>query len=110
FFSSRRRHTRSKRDWSSDVCSSDLIDEEYDITDKENAYELKDVRGEISFNDVKFKYNEADELVLNGIDMNIDVGKTVAFVGMSGGGKSSLFSLIMRFYEVTHGNIIVLDS
>src|SRR5699024_7865422 len=87
-----------------------LIHEEYDITDKENAYELKDVRGEISFNDVKFKYNEADELVLNGIDMNIDVGKTVAFVGMSGGGKSSLVSLIPRFYDVTHGNIKVDNS
>lgn len=87
-----------------------LIDEEYDITDKENAYELKDVRGEISFNDVKFKYNEADDLVLNGIDMNIDVGKTVAFVGMSGGGKSSLVSLIPRFYDVTYGNIQVDNS
>ncbi|OFS64343.1 ABC transporter ATP-binding protein [Nosocomiicoccus sp. HMSC09A07] len=85
----------------------ELIDEEYDIVNKENAYELKNVKGEIEFNDVSFKYSEDTPLVLNDVNANIGVGKTVAFVGMSGGGKSSLVSLIPRFYEVSDGQVLI---
>src|SRR5699024_4826499 len=84
-----------------------LIDEEYYITDKENADELKDVRGECSLNAVKVKYLESDEFVVSGIDIHIYVGRTLACVGMRGGGNSSLVSLRSRSSDGTHGNINV---
>lgn len=82
-----------------------LVDVEYDIQDKKDAYEIQNVKGEISFDNVSFRYNEYAEDVLSDINLDIEVGQTVAFVGMSGGGKSSLVSLIPRFYDVTSGSV-----
>lgn len=84
-----------------------LIDVEYDIENKRGAYELTNVTGEISYKDVHFKYNDEEEEVLKGINLDINVGETVAFVGMSGGGKSTLVSLIPRFYDVTGGSVTI---
>lgn len=85
----------------------ELLDEEYDIVDKPNAKEAKNLKGEIEFQQVTFQYNEDETPVLRNVDLKIRQGETVAFVGMSGGGKSTLVSLIPRFYDVTEGSILL---
>src|SRR5699024_8244193 len=85
----------------------ELVDEPYDIKDKADAVELNRVSGHVTFENVEFSYDEADGSVLKNINLEIDNGETIAFVGMSGGGKSTLISLIPRFYDVTGGSIKV---
>lgn len=58
---------------------------------------------------VSFKYNEDESTILKDINLNINKGDTVAFVGMSGGGKSTLINLIPRFYDVSEGEILIDD-
>ncbi|CAD2081229.1 putative multidrug export ATP-binding/permease protein [Jeotgalicoccus coquinae] len=82
-----------------------LFDVPYDVKDKEGAEPIKEVKGHIEIDNVGFKYDENDNEILKNINLDIAVGETVAFVGMSGGGKSSLVSLIPRFYDVTAGSI-----
>lgn len=83
----------------------ELMEEKYDITDKENAVELPPISGKIEFNKVRFSYEQDGQVVLNDIDFTVNPGETVAFVGMSGGGKSTVISLIPRFYDVTGGSV-----
>lgn len=78
-----------------------------DIDDKPDAIELKNVRGDIEFQNVSFQYEEQNETVLNHIDLKVDAGNYVALVGPSGAGKTTLCSLIPRFYEVSEGAILV---
>lgn len=85
----------------------EFIDEKYDIADRPDAIECKDVKGNIVFDHVSFAYDENEPEVLKDIDLEIKAGETVALVGMSGGGKSSLVSLISRFYDVTKGRILL---
>ncbi|MEC1778071.1 ABC transporter ATP-binding protein [Schinkia azotoformans] len=85
----------------------EFIDEEYDIIDKPDAVELKKVEGKITFDKVSFKYNDNDALVLKELSLDVKPGETIALVGMSGGGKSSLVSLIPRFYDATSGSILL---
>ncbi|WP_302053255.1 ABC transporter ATP-binding protein [Bacillus sp. FJAT-29790] len=85
----------------------ELIDEEYDIDDSPDAVECKDVKGDIQFKKVSFSYSEEEEPVLNNISLDVKKGETIALVGMSGGGKSSLVGLIPRFYDVTDGRILL---
>ncbi|MEW9670664.1 ABC transporter ATP-binding protein [Ammoniphilus sp. 3BR4] len=85
----------------------ELFDETYDIQDKENAVELKQVRGRVVFDQVSFRYRETGDEVLHDINLVVEEGQTVALVGMSGGGKSSLISLIPRFYDVTGGAVYI---
>lgn len=82
-----------------------LFDEKYDVTDKTGAKELETTDGNLEFENVGFKYNEDGRQVINNLDLEINSGETVAFVGMSGGGKSTLVNLIPRFYDVTEGKI-----
>ncbi|WP_052254445.1 ABC transporter ATP-binding protein [Salinicoccus sp. YB14-2] len=82
-----------------------LFDEKYDVTDKSDAKELEKTNGNLEFENVGFKYNEDGRQVINGMNLEINSGETVAFVGMSGGGKSTLVNLIPRFYDVTEGKI-----
>src|SRR5699024_4185817 len=84
----------------------ELKNETYDIIDKEDAIELTDVKGDIDIENVSFAY-EGDKLVLEDINLHVKEGETIALVGMSGGGKSTLVSLIPRFYDVTSGSIKV---
>ena len=84
-----------------------LFDEKYDVKNTEDAEPIKITNGDIEFENVSFKYNEYDDEVLHQINLNINKGETVAFVGMSGGGKSTLISLIPRFYDVTEGRIMI---
>ena len=85
----------------------EIMEIEPDIVDKENAEELKDVKGNIEFKDVSFRYNEEASKVLNHIDLNIKEGSYTAIVGSSGAGKTTLCSLIPRFYDVTSGKILI---
>ena len=78
-----------------------------DIDDKPDAIELKNVKGDIEFKNVSFQYEEQNETVLNQIDLKVNAGNYVALVGPSGAGKTTLCSLIPRFYEVTDGAILV---
>ncbi|RXK17739.1 ABC transporter ATP-binding protein [Macrococcus sp. DPC7161] len=87
-----------------------LFDEIYDIEDTPTARPVKVTNGEIEFKQVGFKYNEEDQEVLHDINLKINPGETVAFVGMSGGGKSTMISLIPRFYDVTSGEILIDET
>lgn len=84
----------------------DVIELNPDIVDKNNADELKNVGGNIDFNNVSFSYEEGSK-VLSNINIHIEKGKTVALVGPSGGGKTTLCSLIPRFYDVDKGDILI---
>ncbi|MBQ0140915.1 MAG: ABC transporter ATP-binding protein [Kurthia sp.] len=83
----------------------ELFDEDYDIKDRNDALQLQNLRGQVSFNDVVFRYEEEGRNVLNHLQFTIEPGQTAAFVGMSGGGKSTIISLIPRFYDVLEGSI-----
>lgn len=83
----------------------ELMDEEYDVQNKPNAIYLPPVSGQVSFEKVNFKYEKNGNDVLKDINFTIQPGQTVAFVGMSGGGKSTIVSLLPRFYDVTSGKV-----
>ncbi|WP_041076100.1 ABC transporter ATP-binding protein [Bacillus sp. OxB-1] len=83
----------------------ELMEEQYDITDKENAKDLPPLAGKVEFDKVSFAYEEAGHTVLRDIDFVVNPGETVAFVGMSGGGKSTIVSLIPRFYDISEGAV-----
>ena len=83
----------------------DLMEQEYDITNKSGATELPPIEGEIEFDNVSFMYEEDGETILDGINFTVKPGETVAFVGMSGGGKSTIVGLIPRFHDVTGGAV-----
>lgn len=84
-----------------------LMDEDYDIKNGIGAQPIKISKGQIDLKHVSFKYNENEKEVLHDINLTINKGETVAFVGMSGGGKSTLINLIPRFYDVTLGEILI---
>lgn len=83
----------------------EFIDEKYDIEDSLDAQPLDSARGRVQFEDVSFYYDNEEKPVLKNVSLDIKEGETVAFVGMSGGGKSTLISLIPRFYDVSSGRI-----
>jgi len=85
----------------------DMLEVEPDIQDSADAIELTHVQGNVEFKDVSFKYKEGYDYVLKNICLNIKVGEYVALVGASGGGKTTLCSLIPRFYEVNEGKILL---
>ena len=82
-----------------------LLDEDYDIKNKKGALPIEIKQGHIELTNVKFKYDQNEANILKDINLEINQGETVAFVGMSGGGKSTLINLIPRFYDVTEGEI-----
>lgn len=83
----------------------EILDTEPDITNRTGAVELKDVKKGIEFKDVSFSYGEG--LVLRDINISIPAGDVVALVGVSGGGKTTLASLIPRFYDLQEGEILI---
>ncbi|PXW88978.1 ATP-binding cassette subfamily B protein [Streptohalobacillus salinus] len=84
---------------------TEVLDTEPEIKDAEDAQDLE-INGDIRYDDVHFGY-EGHQDVLSGINLTINQGETVAFVGPSGAGKTTLCNLLPRFYEVTHGTITV---
>lgn len=85
----------------------EIIDVEPDIIDAKNAVTLTDVKGDIEFRNVSFEYEENTGKVLKNINMKVDAGEYIALVGSSGAGKTTLCSLIPRFYDVTEGRITI---
>jgi len=84
----------------------EVIETQPDIVDKVGAEPLTKVLGEIEYNKVSFRYND-DYSVLDNVSLTIRAGKTIALVGPSGGGKTTLCSLLPRFYDVTAGSITI---
>ena len=78
-----------------------------DIVDKEDAKSLTSVDGEVRFESVSFGYQDTDERVLNNVNLHVKSGEYVALVGTSGVGKTTLCSLIPRFYDVSEGRILL---
>lgn len=85
----------------------EIMDAPAEITEKSGAAELKDVRGNIKFENVSFHYSDDNTNVLTRINLDIKKGDSVALVGPSGGGKTTLCNLIPRFYDVTEGRILI---
>ncbi|TCP24556.1 subfamily B ATP-binding cassette protein MsbA [Scopulibacillus darangshiensis] len=85
----------------------EFMDEGYDIEDRADAKPLNKVEGHVHFRDVTFYYDGEEYPALSHINLDVQPGETVAFVGMSGGGKSTLVSLIPRFFDVSDGGIIL---
>ena len=85
----------------------EILSIEPDISDDKNAEVLTDVKGDISFENVSFRYEENTQKVLNHINLDVKAGSYVALVGSSGAGKSTLCSLIPRFYDVSGGRILL---
>ncbi|MDA5560246.1 ABC transporter ATP-binding protein [Exiguobacterium sp. MMG028] len=83
-----------------------LLDEEPDIENRADAIEVETLKGDITFDDVSFGYSDYRQ-VLTDIDLSIEAGTTVALVGTSGAGKTTICSLIPRFYDVTEGAISI---
>ncbi len=100
-----------------------VLDREAVIKDKENAIELSSVKGDVEFKNVSFRYpihdkNEplvpdvieyklSDKIALNNLSLSVKHGHSIALVGHSGSGKSTIFNLILRFYDTTQGNILL---
>jgi ATP-binding cassette subfamily B protein len=95
-----------------------LLDEEPDLTDRPDALELPRIRGEVTFEDVSFAYGKAGEgadgesepprtMALEHVDLQIPPGQTVALVGATGAGKSTMVKLVARFYDPTSGLVLV---
>lgn len=87
----------------------EIMDVEPDITDAKDAQHITSVKGDICFDNVSFKYEEKQDTVLSHINLNVKAGEYVAIVGSSGGGKTTLCSLIPRFYDVD-GGAVKLDG
>ncbi|CAM3654361.1 ABC transporter ATP-binding protein [Aeromicrobium ponti] len=85
---------------------TELIDTEPEVEDTEDAIEVASLRGDIRFNHVTFSYDK-HKAVLDGINLQMKAGETVAFVGPSGAGKTTICSLIPRFYDVNSGSITI---
>ncbi|NLO09309.1 MAG: ABC transporter ATP-binding protein [Clostridiales bacterium] len=83
----------------------EILEVEPDIVDRPGAIEIKDVKGEIEFKNVSFKYNNTTGDVFRNINLKVDAGEYMALVGSSGVGKTTMCSLIPRFYEVSDGEI-----
>ena len=86
---------------------TELLDEEPDIEDEKNAKVVNDLQGNIAFQDVTFTYEKTQAPVLKNLSFQVKSGETVAFVGPSGAGKTTICSLIPRFYDVNKGAITI---
>lgn len=85
-----------------------LIEEDSVTADKDNAAELKNTKGEIEIRNLSFSYSPDKELIKN-LNLKVSQGKTVAIVGPTGCGKTTLINLLMRFYDIQSGDIILDD-
>lgn len=88
----------------------DIMDTESDLTDEPDAFELPDIKGEVAFNNVSFTYDEGTESetkVLDNVSFTARPGETIALVGPTGAGKTTIVNLISRFYDIQKGTITI---
>ena len=88
----------------------DIMDTESDLTDEPDAFELPDIKGEVVFNNVSFTYDEGTESetkVLDNVSFTAKPGETIALVGPTGAGKTTIVNLISRFYDIQKGSITI---
>ena len=85
----------------------EVLDAPVDITDAPDAKELKNVRGAVTFDNVSFHYGDDHTEVLSGLKLQVEPGQSIALVGPSGAGKTTLCNLLPRFYDVTGGRILI---
>lgn len=86
---------------------TEVMDIKPDIIDKIDAIDISNVKGDIEFNDVSFSYNNGEDTVLSNLNIKIKAGRTIALVGPSGAGKTTLCHLIPRFYDIKGGEILL---
>ena len=85
----------------------EVVETEPDIVDAADATPLKNVKGNVCYEDVSFHYSDDDTLVLSHVSFEIPAGKSIALVGPSGSGKTTICSLLPRFYDVTEGRVTI---
>ena len=88
----------------------DILDTEPDIFDKEDVEELPEIKGEVEFSHVSFTYDKgtaAETKVLEDVSFKVNPGETIALVGPTGAGKTTIVNLISRFYDIEEGNILI---
>jgi ATP-binding cassette subfamily B protein len=85
----------------------EILDAKSDVTNKEGAVDLPDIQGHVEFKDVGFRYFGSSEPVLSGVSFTAQPGQTIALLGATGSGKSSIINLIPRFYDATEGAILI---
>jgi ATP-binding cassette subfamily B protein len=85
----------------------EILDARSEVIEKPDAVELPDVRGGVAFERVSFRYFGGGELVLKGVSFTAEPGQTVALLGATGSGKSTIINLLPRFYDVTEGRVTV---
>ena len=83
-----------------------VLDEQPEVVDRPGAGDLPEIAGDVRFESVRFSYGRGDE-VLHGIDLDVPAGTTVALVGHTGAGKTTIAKLLARFYDPTHGRITI---
>lgn len=86
---------------------SEILDIQPDIKDSKDATELENIKGNIEFKNVSFHYNGDKRDVISGLNLSVNAGESIALVGPSGGGKTTLCSLLPRFYDITDGEITI---
>lgn len=84
-----------------------LLDEKPDVQDRPGAIDLPRLKGEVAFEDVSFRYNEKGRLILDRVNLHVPAGSMVALVGETGSGKSTIVSLLARFYEPHSGRVLI---
>ncbi len=85
----------------------EYLDTRPEIMDAANAQPLPTIRGEVTFEQVSFRYNDGDKYVLSDINFHVQPGQTVALVGPTGAGKTSIINLLMRFYDPQEGRVLI---
>ena len=86
---------------------NEVLDEELTIKDGKLEEDASSEVGTIEFRNVSFKYPDADEYILKDISFKVEKGETIAFIGSTGSGKSTLINLVPRFYDVTEGSVLI---
>jgi ABC-type multidrug transport system fused ATPase/permease subunit len=99
-------YTQLQRAMAGGVRAFEVLDTEPEIVDAPDAIELEDIRGQVTFDNVDFDYVEGVP-VLRDVNLDVQPGETVALVGSTGAGKTTLTALILRFYEITGGRILI---
>lgn len=85
----------------------EILDAQNDVESKPDAHALEEVQGYVTFEDVSFRYFSSSELVLAHVNLTAEPGQTIALLGSTGSGKSTIINLIPRFYDVSHGRVLI---